>query len=54
MNKFEQVSSDHHQMSLLGDKSPGVNGGEYLYHVTYPMMHLMLPIPMNRQMLVKM
>ena len=27
MNKFEQVSSDHHQMSLLGDKSPGVNWG---------------------------
>ena len=44
MNKFEQVSSDHHQMSLLGDKSPGVNGGVPLpcdlshdaFDVTYP------------------
>ena len=33
MNKFKQVSSDHHQMSLVGGTD----------HVTYTMMHLMLP-----------
>ena len=50
MNKFEQISSDHHQMSLgiLPDLSRG--GGLYLtfpkgvvhYHVTYSMMYLMI------------
>ena len=53
-NKFEQVSSDHHQMSLAG-RSPQVSSpewgtppdllGEVPYHVTYPMIHLMLPTP---------
>ena len=32
MNKLEQVSSDHHQMSLTGGRSPGLRsragGGE--------------------------
>ena len=62
MNKFEQVSSDDHQLSLAGSgvprsevqgRSPGlmsgggaVSSGEGVsYHVTYPMMHLMLPLP---------
>ena len=59
MNKFEQVSSDHHQMSLGRGRSPGlmsrgrgglrggrspglISGEEGTYHVTYPMMYLML------------
>ena len=35
MKKFEQVSSDHQQMSLLGGRYDGA----------YPMMHLFLPTP---------
>ena len=46
MNKFEQVSSDHHQMSLAGGAGVGpqvlkAGGGGVPYHVTYPMMDLM-------------
>ena len=54
MIKFEQVSSDHHQM-LIAWGFPGLMFGEegvpYLTfpgvpcRVTYPMMHLMLPTP---------
>ena len=53
MNKFGQVSSDHHQMPLAGVLKSDVQGASY--HVTYPMIHLMLPIlpPVNRQMPVK-
>ena len=50
INKFEKVSSDHHQMSLAGEegRSPWVwcLGEMWVpYHVTYPMMHLMLTTP---------
>ena len=62
VNMFEQVSSDHHQMSLQGmshrsdggvppDLSCGYHTIPFLgYHVTYPMIHLMLPntTPVNR------
>ena len=44
MNKFEQVSCDHHHMSLAGGgrgRSPGLEGRGVPYHVTYPMMDLM-------------
>ena len=62
MNKFEQVSSDDHQMPVAGGQgqywgegvplglmSKGIEGtprsdvrGEgTLYHVSYPMMHVM-------------
>ena len=41
MNKFERVSSDHHQMLHAGQGVP--------YHVTYPMMHLR---HMDRQNLI--
>ena len=52
VNKFGQVFSDHHPMSLAERARSDVQG--YLtdlsqgvpYHVTYPMMHLMLPIPL--------
>ena len=44
INKFEQVSSDHHQMSLTWGRSPGLISRRGVpYHVIYPMMHLMLP-----------
>ena len=53
LNKFEQVSSDHHQMSLAGGPRYDVQGRGrgtlpdmswgIPYHVTYPMIHLMLP-----------
>ena len=61
MNRFEQVSSDHHQMSLaggstglmpreqsdvLGGTRPDLSWGWVPYHVTFPMMHLMLPPPL--------
>ena len=36
MNKFEQATCNDHQMSLAGGRP---------YHVTYAMMHVMLPIP---------
>ena len=47
INKVEQVSSDHHQMSLAGGRSPGLMSrrGWVPYHVTYSMMHLMLTTP---------
>ena len=45
MNKFEQVSSGHHQMSLVGGRSSGLMSGGVSYHVTYSVMHLMLPTP---------
>ena len=52
INKFEQVSSDLHQMSLAGGRgrSPGMMsmGEGVLYHITYPTMHLMLPTPSPR------
>ena len=40
VNKFEQVSSYDYAMSLAGGMSAG---GGSPYHVTYPMMHGMLP-----------
>ena len=54
-NKFEQVSSDHQHMSLA-EGSPGLMSrgkghptwsirGGIPYHVTYSMMHMMLPTP---------
>ena len=49
MNKFEQGSSDDHQISVAGER---VCPGGYPYHVNYPMMHMMLlptaPPPPNR------
>ena len=54
MNKFEQISSDDQQMSHAGGRvcpeesgmSRGVGcPGDTSYHETYPMMHVMLPIP---------
>ena len=49
MNKFKQVSSDDHQISVVG-KGRGMGITHDMsrwwgvsYHVTYPMMHLMLP-----------
>ena len=52
VNKVEQVSSDDHQMSVEGGRvvqevCQGMcmfRGGGY--HVTYPMIHLMLPTPL--------
>ena len=43
VNKIEKGSSDQHQISLAGGGVP--------YHVTYPVMHLILAItpPMDRQ-----
>ena len=43
VNKFEQVSSDDHDISLAGVLR--TSGGDTPYHVTYPMMHMMLPTP---------
>ena len=55
VNHFEQVSSDDHQMLVVGGRYRGLmfgegwRGGEegrskgVPYHLTYPMMHLMLP-----------
>ena len=49
VNKFEQVSNDDHQKSLAGGRvCPGgrvCTEGVPPYHVTYPMMHVMLPTP---------
>ena len=54
---FEQVSSDDHQMSVVGGRYRGLMFGEgwrgekegrskgVPYHLNYPMMHLMLPPP---------
>ena len=51
MNKFVQVSSGYHHMSLAGGRSRGMmwergrspglmsQGRGVAYHVTYPMMH---------------
>ena len=56
-NKFEHVSSDHQHRSMsLAEGSPGLMSrregyptwsilGGIPYHVTYTMMHLMLPTP---------
>ena len=44
VNKFEQVSSDDHQMSVTGGGSPGLMFG-VPYHVSYPMMHVIIPPP---------
>ena len=38
MNKFEQVSIDHQQMSLAGVVTRSGRG--VTYHVTHPMIHL--------------
>ena len=55
VNKFEQISSDDHQMSLAGGKylqevDIYIHGvGRYVQtggspdHVAFPMMHVMLP-----------
>ena len=48
VNKFEQISSVCHQMSVARGRSPGLMPREkqgVTYQVTYPMMHLMLPNP---------
>ena len=42
MNKFEQVFSDHHQTSLVGVVWVS-------YHVTYPMIYLMLHTRADRR-----
>ena len=44
VNKFEQVSSDDHQMSLAGGGRV-CRGGSTPYYVTYPMMHVMSSTP---------
>ena len=56
MNKFEQISSGHHQMSIAGAWTEGwvchpgggplccVQGGSP-YHLSYPMIHLMYLLP---------
>ena len=47
MNNTEQVSSDDHQMSAAGVSGyPRFHVGGVPYNVTYPMMHVMLPIPL--------
>ena len=65
MNKFEQVSSDDHQISVAGGgwvgtqvSGPGMGWGEVPCHVTYPMMYLILTTPPpshpgNRQLPMK-
>ena len=59
VNKFEQISSVCHQMSVARGRSPGLMPREkqgVTYQVTYPMMHLMLPNPpppLNRETPVK-
>ena len=48
VNKFEQIYSVCHQISVARGRSPGLMPREkhgVTYHVTYPMMHLMLPNP---------
>ena len=46
VNKFEQISSDNHHMSLGG---VGVSrGGGTPYHVTYPIMHVISSIPRDQ------
>ena len=59
MNKFEQVFSDHHQMSPVrgrggGGKSSGLMLGEG-YHVTYPRneFDVSYSLPVNRKTPVK-
>ena len=48
VNKFEQVSSDDQQMSLVGLRVCPEWGRvcQGYPHVTYPMMHVVLPIPL--------
>ena len=51
MNKFEQVSVDEHQMSVDGgegrvsQRDVGYPRVDIPYHVTYPIIHVMLPNP---------
>ena len=40
-DKFEQVSSNHHQMSLAVGVGMSEKGGCSPYYVTCPMMHVM-------------
>ena len=40
-DKFEQVSSNHHQMSLAVGVGMSGKGGCSPYYVTCPMMHVM-------------
>ena len=42
---FVLVPSDDHQMSVSGEVSKS-SGEGVPYHVTYPMIHFMLPIPL--------
>ena len=60
VGKFEQTSSVGHQMSVAGGEvgpKSGVRKRRVLYHVIYPMMHLILPNcpppPVNRHTPVK-
>ena len=48
VNKFEQVSSDDHQMPVAGGESPGLMFG-IPYHVSYPMMHVIISPPPHEQ-----
>ena len=53
VNKFKQVSSDDHQMSVAGEeggRSPGLmsRGRGVPYHVTCPMMHVMYLPPREK------
>ena len=43
VNKFEQVSSDDHQMPLSLDRVCQEGVGYVIYHATYPMVPLVLP-----------
>ena len=48
VNKFEQVSSDNHHMSVAGGgggSCPGLMCRGVPYHVTYPMKHVMYLSP---------
>ena len=43
MNKFEQVSSDHHQKILAEGLGPNVQREEVPYGVSYPIIDFILP-----------
>ena len=54
VNKFELVSSVGHQMSVTVREAPRSDVWGDAYHITYPMMHLMLLThPVDRQTPVK-
>ena len=60
VNKFEQVSSNDYQMLVAeggyprgGIPGPMSGGKGVHYHVSYPIMHVMLPPPVNRHTSVK-